>query len=156
MDYLENPPPTERQATPQDVNFGLELLLKDLLTQIKQELDKNHPTVLCMAVVQGGNNISDQNPKTISFQGAGKGVTSYKTILWTQSAKPVRASINGLSNALDGFTVTATPIIIDVPVGSVSIALGAAGNIGVNVPSSNNADGSVFVYGYTTLDELEV
>jgi hypothetical protein len=151
-DHLEQP--TEPQATQADVNFGLELVMREMLGDIRRELVKSNPNVLCSTVLNGVNPIADTAPHMIRFEYGGKAVPVYRLLMWSQSGKAINASPTFMSTAKDGFLIPTTPTELHIPTWELYLCLGAAGTIGVNVPFNINTDGSVFVYGYTIEDYL--
>jgi hypothetical protein len=151
-DFLQRPTPMEPQTTSGDVAYSTQLMLEQYLGDIRRELIKSNPDILTMTSVQGPNPIistaTDLQVRTLKFLSGGKPITVYKTYLWTNSAKAVRASFNGLSSGADGFVIPSSPQVLDVPISEIQIALNVAGTIGVNLPSGIAADGSVFVFGF--------
>lgn len=157
-DFLQRPGFNEPQTTNSDIFFQLNETMKLYLGDIRRELLKKNPDILCATNLQGPNPITstatDLQVRTVKFLSGGRPVTVYKTFVWTNSAKAVRASFNGLSNGNDGFVIPATPFIIDVPIEEMQIALNVAGTIGVNIPSGIAADGSVFIFGFAIAEYI--
>lgn len=149
-DYLQVPPhQIERQTTPSDISFTTQLMLEHYFKQMRDELCKQNPNVLAETVVQFDVIRTANYNYNVTFQVGGKPVTVYKTYIWSQSAKTIRASIAQMSSASDGFTVSGTPQLLHVPLTSINLTVTADSVLGVNVGTSQNTDGSVFVYGFT-------
>ncbi len=162
-DYLERPPlmEPERQATPNDNTFALHSMMEHYLKEIRNELCKTNPDVMCQTVVQGGPIINDTKSHTVWFEVGGKRVTVYKTLMWSVSGLVVNASVTSMSNADDGFTIPSNPLHassnvlqLNVPIFELAIAT-PSGTIGVNIPSNLSANRSVFIYGFTIPDQLQ-
>ena len=146
-------PPPEVQATPADISMFQNSQVLQYLRDIRNSLAKQIPTVLCQTIVQGAVNgvISDTAPHTIKFSLGGAPVKVYAVTYWSQSPKTIRISPVGLATAADGWTITNfLGSISQVELTEMSIAVSVAGAVGVNIPSGPQADGSVFIYGWTT------
>lgn len=124
-------------------------MLQEYLGDIRRELLKVNPEVLCQSIVQGGSTISDTLPHTVRFELGGSPVYAYKTYLWNQTGVPVTASFIGMSVASDGFDIPSSGVVLDVPIHELSICLGSAGTVIVNSSTGNATNGALFVYGWT-------
>ena len=152
-DYLQAPPHLEKQTTQDDLNFVAMQMQRKYLMEIRNELCKLNPSVLCTTVVEGGPIIGDGKTRRIWFETGGKPVTIYKLIYWAEIAGNNNPSITfgSMSTRRDGFATQAFATILQIEIDQLMITKASGSTqIGVNLPTSQTTDGSVFIYGFTT------
>lgn len=136
----------------------------DFLADIRRELMKQHPDVLCTTRVDGGNLIQAANTSyRVYFEIGGKPVPVYRTLVYSTipdvgGAAQAAISVNSMSYMDDGIPLHEIVgehgwFQTDVVVDSLYIMLASVGppTFTVNGPAVQNS-GSLYIYGWTIPD----
>jgi hypothetical protein len=127
----------------------------DVLADIRRELMKQNPEVLCTTVVQGGNVIQEANRNyKVFFEVGGKQVPIYALLAYSTLAgatAQVALSVNSMSVFEDGIPFVAGDVLYQsLTVDSMYIMLAGTGTI-VNGPATTD-EGAFYLYGWTIPD----
>lgn len=148
--------------------IGNETLTEDLLQRqydaiksIYKELVKQNPSVLTQAVVQGTNQmgnqqnrVADQIAHEVTFQIGGKPVPIYKLFVVSTNGNQVINLVNPPSTATDGLDTSADALLyFPVELFHIYVRSTNATPFTVNGPELA-AEGALFLWGFTTPDPL--
>lgn len=126
-----------------------------LLLDLRRELMKQNPDVMCMSIVQNGGQydslISDLQTHEISFMQGNKRRTAFLIVAWSTYSSVFLNLTRGNPN--DGFAVPSAPISIYAPLESVYASISAVNGSGCPVNGNTVAGtGGLYVYAFTIPD----
>lgn len=154
-DFLDDSIPGAMQG---NVGANLDFLADQNLVVAKldailEELQKGNPSVLASIVMQGVNPLpaapaQQAGGRRITFSVGGMAVTAYKVWLWSTYSGVARIGLAGMANLKDGFTLSATPILIHAPTSELYLMTDGTAVCPVNQPADATA-GGVWILPYT-------